>query len=94
MPAGSRRRIRFVAGIGDVEAAVGGESDAGGRVEAGAQAGAAIAGEAAVARAGDGGEDAGNVDTADAVIAGIGDVDGTRTIDSHGGGRVQLGRLT
>ena len=71
----------MVAGVGNIERAVGGYRDAGGVSEHGRRAGAAVTGETGLARARHRGDDTGGY-FADAVIVGVGHVERARGI--HG----------
>ena len=50
-----------------------------------------VAGEALSAGAGDGGDDSGGGDFADAVVAGVGEVEVVGGVEGEGGGEVELG---
>ena len=81
-----------VAGVGEVEVAGGVEGEGGGEIELGGGGEGVVAGEAGDAGAGDGGDDAGGeVEFADAVVVGVGDVEIVRGVEGQALGGVECG---
>ncbi len=79
-----------IAGIGNINIAAA-RVDCGWPVEFGCGSRGAITGKSGGAGAGDSGNDAGGADLADALVAGIGDVNRPDAVDEDPGGRVEFG---
>ena len=81
----------MISGVGDVEIAGAVGEDGGRRVELGGGGGVVVSRKTGYAIAGDNGAASGWVDTADAMVAGIGDVDGISRGDEEAGWSVKNG---
>jgi hypothetical protein len=81
-----------VVGVGEVEIVGGVKREAGGRVDGGGGGGTVVSGEALSAVACNGGDDAGrDVDAANAVVAGVSEVEIVLGVDCERDGEVELG---
>ena len=81
----------MVVAVGNEEVAVAADEDRGRRVEFGSGGGVAVSRKTGCAAAGDGGDDPRRIDLADAMVAGIGDVEVAAAVGADGGRRVELG---